>query len=147
MLFRSGNVIFQERTQGVGAFPKHVIEQYGLSGPCLRAMGVARDVRKEEPYGIYEQLEFSVPTRTEGDCFARSLVRMDEMRQSLHLIEQALRDIPDGPFMAAKVPKRLRPPEGEYCFAVESARGRYQHIIVSDGSDVPLRHKIGRAHV
>ena len=137
-----GNVIFQERTRDVGVFPEKIIQQYALSGPCLRAMGVARDVRKEEPYGLYDRFEFSVPTRSEGDCFARSLVRMDEMRESLHLIEQALSAIPDGPFMAAKVPKRLRPPEGEYCFAVESARGRYQHIIVSDGSDVPLRHKL-----
>jgi len=137
-----GNVIFQERTQGVGVFPQHLIQNYALSGPCLRAMGNDRDVRKDEPYSIYERLDFEIPTRTGGDCFDRSIVRMEEMRQSLHLIEQALLNIADGPIMAAKVPKRIRPPKGEYCFSVESARGRYQHFIVSDGSDVPFRHKL-----
>ncbi len=137
-----GNVIFQERTQGVGAFADELVQHYALSGPSLRAMGSGRDVRKDEPYGIYERFEFAVPTQQAGDCFARSLIRMEEMRQSLKIIRQALRDIPAGPIMAAKVPKRLRPPAGEYCFAVESARGRYQHYIVSDGSDVPFRHKL-----
>jgi NADH-quinone oxidoreductase subunit D len=67
---------------------------------------------------------------------------MHEIEQSLTIVEQALKEIPEGPFMAAKVPKRIRPSEGEYNFAVESARGRYQHYIVSDGSDVPVRHKL-----
>ncbi|MFT5088310.1 MAG: NADH-quinone oxidoreductase subunit D [Candidatus Latescibacterota bacterium] len=137
-----GNVIFQERTKGVGIFPRDLIQHYALSGPSLRAMGIAADVRKDEPYGIYDRFEFEVPTQQAGDCFARSLIRMEEMRQSLKIIAQALRDIPSGPIMAAKVPKRLRPPAGQYCFSVESARGRYQHYIVSDGSDVPFRHKL-----
>ena len=137
-----GNVIFQERTRGVGIFAAELVQQYALSGPCLRAMGPARDVRKDEPYGIYERFDFDIPQGQNGDCFDRSSVRMREMEQSLRIIEQALRDIPAGPFMAAKVPKRLRPPAGEYHFAAESARGRFQHFIVSDGSDTPFRHKL-----
>ncbi len=137
-----GNVIFQERTKGVGIFDPELVQRYALSGPCLRAMGFARDVRKDEPYSIYERFDFEVQVRQNGDCFDRSLVRMGEMKQSLGIIEQALKDLPDGPIMAAKVPKRIRPPEGDHHFAVESARGRFQHYIVSDGSDTPVRHKL-----
>jgi NADH-quinone oxidoreductase subunit D len=115
---------------------------YGLTGPCLRAAGVARDVRREEPYGIYDRLAFDVPTAQEGDCFGRHMVRMSEMEQSIGLIEQALRDIPDGPYMAAKVPKRIRPPAGDHYFACESGRGHFGIYIHSDGSDVPLRMKL-----
>ena len=137
-----GNVIFQERTKGVGVFDPELIQHYALSGPCLRAMGFARDVRKDEPYGIYERFDFEVQLGQRGDCFDRSTVRMGEMQQSLDIIEQALKELPDGPIMAAKVPKRIRPPEGDHHFAVESARGRFQHYIVSDGSDIPVRHKL-----
>jgi NADH-quinone oxidoreductase subunit D len=136
------NVIFQERTQGVGVFPPALVQDYALSGPCLRAMGVSRDVRRDEPYGLYASLDFDLPLGERGDCFDRACVRMGEMRQSLRLIEQALSRIPEGPVMAAKVPKRIRPPAGEYQFAVESARGRFQQYLVSDGSDVPVRLKL-----
>ena len=137
-----GNVIFQERTKGVGIFAPEIAARYAVTGPCLRALGQARDVRKDEPYGIYERFDFTVPTCEKGDCFDRSTVRMEEMRQSLAIIEQALRDIPSGPVMAAKVPKRIRPPEGEYHFGVESARGHFGIYIVSDGSDIPFRMKL-----
>lgn len=136
------NVIFRERTVGVGIFGQDLIQKYGLSGPSLRAMGHANDIRKDEPYGIYDRFEFDIPTQKEGDCFARTLVRMDEMHQSVRIIEQAVKDIPDGPFMAAKVPKRIRPDEGEYHFCVESARGNFGIYIVSDGSDIPYRMKL-----
>lgn len=136
------NVIFQERTVGVGVFEQDLIQQYGVSGPCLRAMGHANDVRKDEPYGIYDRFDFDIPTQTASDCFARSLVRMEEMRQSVHIVEQAVKDIPEGPFIAPKVPKRIRPAEGEYHFSVESARGNFGMYIVSDGSDIPFRLKL-----
>lgn len=136
------NVIFQERTVGVGVFEQDLIQKYGVSGPCLRAMGQANDVRKDEPYGIYDRFDFDIPTQTAGDCFARSLVRMDEMRQSVRIVEQAVKDIPEGPFIAPKVPKRIRPAEGEYHFCVESARGNFGIYIVSDGSDTPFRLKM-----
>jgi NADH-quinone oxidoreductase subunit D len=136
------NVIFHERTVGVGIFDQDLVQKYGVSGPALRAMGHASDVRKDEPYGIYDRFEFDIPTQQEGDCFARSLVRMEEMLQSIRIVEQAVKGIPEGPFMAAKVPKRIRPAEGEYYFCVESARGNFGMYIVSDGSDIPFRHKL-----
>lgn len=137
-----GNVIFRERSIGVGTFEQDLIQKYGITGPCLRAMGHAYDVRKDEPYGIYDRFEFDVPTQTESDCLARALVRMDEMRQSIRIIEQALSDIPDGPFINPKVPKRLRPAEGDYYFCVESPRGSFGMYIVSDGTDIPYRLKL-----
>ena len=138
----TGNVIFRHRTRGVGVMGADLGLSYGVTGPCLRAAGVARDVRKDEPYGIYDRFEFEVPTEVEGDCFGRHMVRMSEMEQSIGLVEQAMRDIPDGPIMAAKVPKRIRPPAGDHYFAVESARGHFGIYIHSDGSDVPLRLKL-----
>lgn len=136
------NVIFRERTVGVGVFHPDLLKDYAISGPCLRAMGFAHDVRKDEPYGIYDRFEFDIPTATEGDCFARSVVRMEEMTQSMRIIEQAVSAIPEGPIMAAKVPKRIRPPEGDYNFSVEAARGNFSMYIVSDGSDIPFRLKM-----
>jgi len=136
------NVIFQERSVGIGIFEQDLVQKYGVSGPALRAMGHAYDVRKDEPYGIYDRFEFDIPTQQAGDCFARSLVRMDEMLQSVRIIEQAVKDIPEGPFMAPKVPKRIRPAEGEYHFSVESARGNFGMYIVSDGTDIPFRLKL-----
>lgn len=137
------NVIFRHRTLGVGAMGGELIQSYGLTGPCLRASGIARDVRKDEPYGIYERLDFDVPVGgPDGDCFDRYTVRMREMKQSLWLIEAAVRDIPAGPVMAPKVPKRIRPPAGDYYFGVESARGHFGIYIYSDGSDIPFRMKL-----
>ena len=119
-----------------------LVQSYGLTGPCLRACGIARDVRKDEPYGIYARLDFEVPVGENGDCFDRYTVRMREMKQSLRLIEAAVRDIPAGPVMAAKVPKRIRPPAGDYYFGAESARGHFGIYTYSDGSDIPFRMKL-----
>ena len=137
-----GNVIFRERTIGVGIFAPDLAQKYAITGPCLRAMGHENDVRKDEPYGIYDRFDFDVPTQTEGDCFARTLVRMEEMRQSIRIIEQAVSDMPDGLFLAARVPRRIRPPEGDYYFCVESPRGNFGMYIASDGSDIPFRLKL-----
>ncbi len=116
-----------------------LVKSHGVSGPIARAMGFERDVRKDEPYGIYSKFEFKVPTRKESDCLARYFVRIDEMEQSMCLIEQALRGIPDGPIMAPKVPKKIKPPKGEFYFAVESARGHFGMFIVSNGTEVPYK--------
>ncbi len=137
------NVIYQNRTQDVGVIAADLIQDYALSGPVLRAAGTANDVRKDEPYGGYEHYDFDVPVGDRGgDCFDRHMVRMQEIDQSLHIIEQALAQIPDGPIMAAKVPKRIRLPAGDHYFAVESARGHFGIWITSDGSDVPVRTKL-----
>ena len=137
-----GNVIFRERTIGVGVFAPDLVQKYAITGPCLRAMGIAHDVRKAEPYGIYDRFDFDVPTQTEGDCFARTLVRIEETRQSIRIVEQATSAMPDGPFVAARVPRRIRPAQGDYYFCVESPRGSFGMYIASDGSDIPFRLKL-----
>ena len=120
------NVIFRHRTKGVGPMGHDLVQAFALSGPVLRAAGVARDVRRDEPYGIYDRLEFDMPVgRDGGDCYDRHLVRVAEMVQSLRLIEQAVSAMPEGPVLAPKVPKRIRPPEGEHYFACESGRGHF----------------------
>lgn len=133
------NVIFRNRTIGVGLMAASVMTKYAVTGPCLRATGVARDTRKDEPYGGYDKFTFAVPTETASDCMARYTVRLAEIAESLSIIEQALRMLPDGPIMAAKVPKKIAPPRGEYYFGVESARGHFGIFAVSDGSDTPYR--------
>jgi NADH-quinone oxidoreductase subunit D len=103
---------------------------------------VAYDVRKVEPYSVYPQLEFDIPVFPEGDCMARYRVRMEEMAQSLRIIEQAAERLPEGPVMAKSVPRSVKPPPGDYCFAVEAARGRFAVRVVSDGKEIPYRVKL-----
>ncbi len=142
MALVSDNVIFQERTRGVGVISQDICRDYGITGPMLRASGVPYDVRKAEPYGVYDRFDFEVPTRTAGDCYARFLVRVAEMEQSARIIEQALEALPDGPIMPAKPKKKFKPPAGETYFNVESARGAFGMYIVSDGTDTPFKHKL-----
>jgi len=137
-----GNIIFRERCDGVGVIPTQVAFDYGITGPCARASGIDYDVRRAEPYGIYDRFDFEVPTATSGDTLARFDVRVREMEQSLRIIDQAVRDIPEGPIMPAKTPKRFKPAEGEYYFAVESARGQFGIYILSDGSETPAKMKL-----
>ncbi|MFT7622316.1 MAG: NADH-quinone oxidoreductase subunit D [Myxococcota bacterium] len=136
------NVIFRQRCTGVGLITPETCLQYGITGPCLRASGVDYDVRRAEPYGGYEKFEFDVPTRTAGDSFARFELRIEEMRQSMRIIDQAIAALPEGPIMPAKSPRRFKPPAGEHYFAVESARGAYGMYIVADGSDSPVKIKL-----
>lgn len=136
------NIILRKRLTGIGPISADVCRKYGATGPVIRGSGVAYDVRRAEPYSVYPQLDFKIPTYTECDSMARYLVRMDEMEQSLRIIEQALDLIPAGPFMAAKVPRVLKLPPGDTCYAVEAARGRFMVRIVSDGKDQPYRVKL-----
>ena len=138
----TGNVIFRERCEGVGAIPPDLAIAYGMTGPCLRASGVEYDVRRAEPYGIYDRFEFDIPTASNGDILDRFLVRVAEMRESCKIIEQAVAQIPEGPIMPLKPKKKFKPDAGEYYFAVESARGHFGMYIVSDGSDIPVRLKL-----
>ncbi len=136
------NVIFKERCDNVGLIDRDVSLKYGITGPTLRAAGVSYDVRKAEPYGGYERFDFEVPTATAGDCLARFDVRIREMEQSCRIIEQALDGLPEGPFKPAKMVKKIKPPKGEFYFAVESARGHYGMYILSDGTDTPAKIKL-----
>lgn len=136
------NVILRQRLTGIGEISAEMCRRYGATGPVIRGSGIAYDVRRAEPYSVYPKLEFKIPTYPECDSMARYLVRMDEMEQSLHLIEQALDQIPAGPFMAAKVPRVLKLPPGDTCYAVEAARGRFMVRIVSDNKETPYRVKL-----
>ena len=138
------NVIFRNRARGVGVLTRDQCLSYGVTGPTLRGSGVAYDVRKAEPYGAYPRFEFDIPTRPEGDAFARYWVRVQEMRQSVRIIEQALDQLPPGPVLAPDsigVKKRLKLPVGTQYYAVESARGHYGILIVSEGGTEPYRAK------
>jgi len=138
------NVIFRQRCEGVGVFTREMCLAYGVTGPALRGSGIRYDVRKAEPYGAYPRFEFEIPTRTAGDALARYEVRVAEMVQSVRIIEQALDALPAGPILTADsvgVKKRLKLPVGTWYYAVESARGAYGIVLVSEGGTEPYRAK------
>lgn len=133
------NIIFIHRTRDVGVISLEQARQFGVTGPNLRACGVGFDIRRAEPYEVYDRLDFEIPVGTKGDALDRYYVRMIEMEQSCRIIEQALDQLPGGSFLNPKVPDRLRPPKGELYFGFESARGQTGYYIVSDGSTMPYR--------
>jgi NADH-quinone oxidoreductase subunit D len=157
------NPIWLKRTVGIGQISAEDAVALSLSGPSLRASGVNWDVRKAEPYSSYDKFQFNVPTRPEGDVYARYLVRMDEMRESLKIVRQAMEGMPDGPIKAnaphVVLPDResmktsiealiyhfklvtegFHPPVGEVYQTIESPRGELGFYIVSDGSPKPYR--------
>jgi len=137
----TGNPIFQARTQGVGVLPRERAIAMGACGPVARASGVNYDVRKAHPYEVYDRVEFDIPVRTEGDCFARYLVRMEEMRQSVRIIRQCLERMPAGE-IRSKVQVALKVPKGEVYARTESPRGDLGIYLVGDGTDKPYRVKI-----
>jgi NADH-quinone oxidoreductase subunit D/NADH-quinone oxidoreductase subunit C/D len=136
----TGNTIFKSRTRGIGYLSPEDAVSFGCSGPTARASGVSCDIRKLYPYEIYQRLRFEEAMATEGDTYARYLVRMVEMRQSLSIIEQLIDDIPEGDFQA-KTKAVLKVPKGEYYSRVETARGEFGVYIVSEGGTTPYRIK------
>lgn len=136
-----GNEIFMERTIGVGVLPPEVALDYGVSGPNLRATGVAEDIRKTSPYLAYDQVNFEVPTGENGDCFDRARIRLLEIVESTYIVDQLLDSLPAGPVMA-KVPKVIKVPEGEIYSRGENPRGEMGYYIVSKGGGTPYRVKI-----
>ncbi|WP_438447486.1 NADH-quinone oxidoreductase subunit D [Gorillibacterium sp. sgz5001074] len=140
----SGNEIFLARIKGVGKYDAQTAINYGLSGANLRCTGIDYDVRKSQPYCIYDRFQFDVPTQTEGDCYARYLIRMEEIKQSLRILEQALEQYPHEGETMGKVPRVLRVPEGELYASIESPRGEIGCYIISKGKDKPYRLKFKR---
>jgi NADH-quinone oxidoreductase subunit D len=136
------NIILRKRLVDIGPISAEMCRKYGATGPVIRGAGVAYDVRKAEPYSVYPEFDFEIPHYPECDSMARYLVRMDEIVQSLRIIEQALDKLPAGPVMADKVPRVLKLPAGDYCYAVEAARGRFLVRIVSDQKEIPYRVKL-----
>ncbi len=160
------NRIWYDRTRGVGEFSAEDAISYGYTGPCLRACGVEWDLRKVQPYLGYENYEFEVPIGTRGDVYDRYLVRVEEMRQSVKILEQAIENLPEGPIIVedpkiALPPKEdvyntieglichmklvmegIKPPAGEVYSATEAANGELGFYIVSDGEARPYRIRV-----
>jgi NADH-quinone oxidoreductase subunit D len=136
----TGNVIFRERTKGIGVMSVEDAIQYGVTGPAARASGCSCDVRKIAPYGVYSRLNFREIIRNEGDTLARYKVRIDEMTESMNILEQLAEHITPGDY-TAKMKAVLRLPPGEYFQRVETARGELDVYIVSDGNKTPYRIK------
>jgi NADH-quinone oxidoreductase subunit D len=135
----SDNVIVKERLCGVGVLKREDAISLGATGPVLRASGVSYDLRKNEPYGLYGKLDFDVPVGTTGDCWDRYNIRLEEMRQSMRMIEQLVDNIPEGKTMLLKPAVRTKLPEGRFYTQVETARGILGLMIVSEGKDTPYR--------
>ena len=160
------NRIFQVRTKGIGAYTLDEAIEWGVTGPNLRACGLEWDFRKKQPYSGYEQFDFEIPTAQTGDCYGRAQVRVEEMRQSLRIIEQCMKNMPEGPYMSdhhlATPPVKDRTmrdietlithflnvswgpviPVGEALHAIEAAKGNNGYYLVSDGSTVSYRTRI-----
>jgi NADH-quinone oxidoreductase subunit C/D len=160
------NRIFKARTQGIGAFTTDEAIEWGVTGANLRACGFEWDFRKKQPYSGYDQFEFDIPTAKNGDCYDRSIVRVEEMRQSLRIIEQCIKHMPEGPYQSdhhlATPPVKARTmhdietlithflnvswgpvmPAGEALCAIEAAKGNNGYYLVSDGSTVSYRTRI-----
>jgi NADH-quinone oxidoreductase subunit D/NADH-quinone oxidoreductase subunit C/D len=136
----TGNIIFQNRMKDVGFISKEDAVSYGCTGPTARGSGVKCDIRKLYPYEVYDKLQFEEVLETKGDSFARYLVRMNEIRQSISIIEQLIDNIPEGDFQA-KTKAVLKLPKGEFYQRVETARGELGVYIVSEGGMTPYRIK------
>ena len=132
------NEILLARSKGVGILPKELAINISASGPVLRASGVKWDIRKADPYSIYDRFEFDIPTGSVGDCYDRYRVRIEEMRQSLRIIKQAMKQIPSGA-VKSKVPYLIHPPIGEAYAHIEAPRGELGFYLVSDNSIAPYR--------
>src|SRR6476620_2534652 len=137
----TGNRIWIDRLKGVGILTAEDCKDYGVTGPLLRAAGVKWDLRKAQPFSGYEQYDFDVPMRENGDTYDRYIIRMQEMRQSVRIIRQAVANIPDGPIMA-KVPKVIKPPVGDAYVSIEAPKGELGYYIVSDGTNTPYRIRV-----
>jgi NADH-quinone oxidoreductase subunit D len=136
----TGNVIFRERTKGIGRLSLKDAISYGVTGPVGRASGFSCDVRKYEPYSAYGRVKFNEVLFDDGDTFHRYLVRMEEMRESMNIIDQLIDNIPEGQY-AVKMKPVIKLPEGEYYQRVETARGELGVYLISDGNKNPYRVK------
>lgn len=137
----TGNEIFESRTQGVGYIDQQQAIAYGLTGPVLRASGINWDLRVNRPYMAYREVAVNPQVRQEGDCFARYMVRMQEITESIRLCRIAIDKMPAGS-IGTRTPIALRPPRGETYFAIESSKGELGVYFISDGGEYPWRAKL-----
>jgi NADH-quinone oxidoreductase subunit D len=139
----TGNEIFIARAQNVGVLSKELAINAGITGPMLRAAGVNYDLRKVDSYGIYSRFDFRVPLGEHGDVYDRYMVRLLEMRESIKILNQAFRDIPNGPVIDPKTKLRgFRPKPGEAYGRIESPKGELGFYLISDGSASPYRYRV-----
>ena len=136
------NEIFLARLKGVAAISVEDALDFGLTGPCLRACGVDYDLRKADPYSIYDRFDFNVPVGLDGDCWDRHYVRVREMYESMKILVQALAGMPKGNVTSSLGKRLARPPEGQVYFRAENPRGELGVYLVSDGTDKPYRLKV-----
>ena len=136
------NEIFLARLKDVGTISAEDAIDFGLTGPCLRACGVNYDLRKAEPYSFYDRFDFDVPLGLDGDSWDRHYVRVQEMYESLRIVEQALEQMPQGNVASSLGRRLIRPPKGEVYVRSENPRGEIGVYLVSDGTDKPYRVKI-----
>jgi len=136
----TGNVIFHERSKGIGPLSLEDAISYGITGPSARASGFSCDVRKHEPYSAYDRVQFKEILFTGGDTYYRYVARIEEMWESMNIIEQLIDNIPEGPY-AVKMKPIIKVPEGEYYQRVETARGELGVYLISDGNKNPYRLK------
>ncbi|MCL4489815.1 MAG: NADH-quinone oxidoreductase subunit D [Chloroflexi bacterium] len=136
------NELFNARARNVGVLPRDLAINYSAAGPVLRASGVKYDLRKADPYSIYSRFEFDVPTGTIGDVYDRFVIRIQEMRESLKILRQALKQIPAGEIMTGKKNYQVRVPKGEAYGRVENPKGELGYYVVSDGSPNPYRYHV-----
>ena len=136
------NEIFLARLKGVAPMSVEDALDFGVTGPCLRACGVAYDVRKAAPYSVYDRFDFDVPVGLDGDCWDRHYVRVQEMYESLSIVEQALEQMPQGNVTSSLGRRLIRPPRGEVYVRLENPRGEIGVYLVSDGTDKPYRVKV-----
>jgi len=139
----TGNEILMARCQGVGVLKPELAINAGVSGPLLRASGVDYDIRKVDRYGVYDRFKFRVPLGDHGDIYDRYMVRVLEMRESITILNQALRDVPAGPVMDPKAKLRgFRPKPGEAYGRIEAPKGELGFYLISDGSPNPYRYRV-----
>ena len=138
----TGNEILLARCQNVGILPRDLAIDASITGPMLRASGVDYDLRKVDKYGIYDRFDFRVPLGNVGDVFDRYYVRLLEMRESLRILRDALRDIPAGPFLNPIKMRNFKPPKGEAYGRIEAPKGELGFYLVSDGGPIPYRYRV-----
>ncbi len=141
--FLVGNEILLSRCQDVGQLPKETLINGGITGPMLRAAGVNYDIRKADPYGIYDRFQFRIPLGEKGDCYDRIMIRFLEMRESLKILRQALDQLPEGDYIHPKAKIRgFKAPVGEAYARIEGPKGELGFHLISDGTTNPYRYRV-----
>jgi NADH-quinone oxidoreductase subunit C/D len=140
--YLTNNEIIRARTEGVGVLTPEEAIAFSAAGPVLRASGVPYDIRRANPYGIYDRFDFDVAVRYHGDIYDRYLIRIDEIRQSIRILQQAMRDMPEGPIFEGRAQYQVRVPAGESYGRVEGPKGELGYYVVSTGKPNPWRYHV-----